>query len=223
MNNIITIATKEIGVTEIPGPQHSARVLTYASEAGFSTIKDDETPWCSVFMNWVALKAGLETTNLANARSWLNVGIPVINPEPGDIVIFWREDPNSYKGHVGLFMGYSQDNSRIYTLGGNQSNMVSQSAYSAAQLLGFRRLRPVQKFTLSKVTLKNGDYGNDVTRLQDALKLLGYNPGTSDGIFGPKTENALRLFQSSYNQLNINGVFDRATREHMTKQLAAKL
>ena len=223
MNNITTIATKEIGVTEIPGAQHNAQILTYAKEAGFSNIKDDETPWCSIFMNWVASKAGLETTNQANARSWLNVGIPVVNPEPGDIVIFWREDPNSYKGHVGVFMGYSQDRSRIYTLGGNQSNMVSQSAYSAAELLGFRRLRPVNKFSFSNKTLKNGDYGNDVIRLQDALKLLGYNPGTSDGIFGPKTEGALKLYQSSHSHLKINGKFDRINRKEMVKQLAAIL
>ncbi len=214
---------KEIGTTEVPGPQHNARILNYAKEAGFNQIKDDETPWCSVFLNWVALKAGLETTNQANARSWLNVGIPVVNPEPGDIVIFWREDPNSYKGHVGIFMGYSQDKARIYTLGGNQSNMVSQSAYLANNLLGFRRLRPIKKFTFSNNMLKKGDYGNEVIRLQDTLKLFGFNPGTSDGIFGPKTEASLKMYQTSYSHLTINGKFDRATRKEMVKQLATIL
>lgn len=217
--SLIDIASAEIGVKEISGANHNKRIITYAEEAGFSSIKDDETPWCSVFMNWVAMKAGLETTNLANARSWLNVGIQVVNPEPGDVVIFWREDPNSYKGHVGIFMGYSQDKTRIYTLGGNQSNMVSQSAYSASELLGFRRLKPVGNLSLPNVTLQSGDIGTNVVRLQDTLKLFGFNPGTSDGIFGPKTEAALKMYQTSHSHLKISGKFDRATRKQMKKQL----
>ncbi len=165
------------------------------------------------------LKTFLETTKKANARSWLHVGVSVVDPEPGDVVIFWRESPNSYKGHVGIFMGYSQDKTRIYTLGGNQGNMVSQSAYSASQLLGFRRLRPTKKVSFSNTTVKNGDFGRNVVKLQDALKLLGFKPGTSDGVFGPKTEAALRLYQSSHLHLKVNGKFDSATRKEMTAQL----
>ncbi|CAM1340440.1 C40 family peptidase [Tenacibaculum amylolyticum] len=220
MNRLIRIASREIGTTEIPGPQHNPRIVAYAKEAGFDFINDDETPWCSVFMNWVAQKAQLESTKLANARSWLNVGIIVTTPEPGDIVIFWRESPQSYQGHVGIFMGYSQDQSRIYTLGGNQSNQVSQTALSASQLLGFRRLRPVKKTKLSTKVLRKGSTGQDVVNLQDALKLCGFQPGTSDGIFGPKTEGALKLFQSTYPSLTINGIFDRATRRVLITQLA---
>lgn len=220
MSTLINFAAREIGTKEIPGSRHNTKIVNYAKEAGFTYINDDETPWCSFFMNWVAKKAKLETTNKANARSWLNVGLPVVNPEPGDVVIFWRESPNSYKGHVGLFTGYSQDQSRIYTLGGNQNDQVSLTAYSASQLLGFRRLRPIVRKTLSTKVLKRGSKGREVIELQNALKLCGFQPGTSDGDFGPKTEAALKLFQSSVGNIAINGVFNRETREEMISQLS---
>lgn len=220
MGTLIHIASREIGTREIVGSQHNPRIVNYAKEAGFTYVNDDETPWCSFFMNWVAQKAQLESTGKGNARSWLNVGIPVVNPEPGDVVIFWRESPNSYKGHVGVFMGYSQDHSRIYTLGGNQNNQVGETAYSTSQLLGFRRLRPVKKKALSTKVLRRGDTGVEVVDLQDALKLCGFQPGTSDGDFGPKTEAALRLFQSTKSHIAIDGVFNRATRKEMAKQLS---
>lgn len=143
MNALIEKAFREIGTKEISGSKHNPKIVNYAKEAGFTYIKDDETPWCSIFLNYLAKKVGLEHSGKANARSWLHVGLPVMDPEPEDIVIYWRESPDSYMGHVGIYMGYSQDKSRIYTLGGNQGNMVSETAYSASQLLGFRRLRPV--------------------------------------------------------------------------------
>ena len=45
MSSLITIATREIGTTEIEGPQHNPRIVNYAKKAGFTNIKDDETPW----------------------------------------------------------------------------------------------------------------------------------------------------------------------------------
>lgn len=219
MSTLINVASREIGTKEIPGPQHNPRVVNYAKEAGFTYVNDDETPWCSFFMNWIAKKSNLETSNLGNARSWLNVGLSVSNPEPGDIVIFWRDSIDSYKGHVGVFMGYSQDHTRIYTLGGNQSNQVSQTAYAANQLLGFRRLRPVGRLMLSTNVLKKGNTGRDVINLQEGLKLCGFNAGTSDGIFGAKTEVALKLFQSTVN-ITIDGVFGPTTRKNLIAKIS---
>ena len=45
--------------------------------------------------------------------------------------------------------------------------------------------------------IKLGSKGSDVTRLQTALNALGYDAGTADGIFGKKTENALKAYQTS--------------------------
>ena len=222
MSNLITIAAAEIGTREISGSKHNEKITNYAKEAGFSTIKDDETPWCSIFMNWVAKKAKLETSNLATARSWLNVGIPVTEPEPGDVVIFWRENLVSYKGHVGIFMGYSFPGNRIYCLGGNQSDMVSITAYTVDQLLGFRRLRSIS-VSMPKTNLTEGDTGHEVIKLQDLLKQLGFNCGTSDGIFGPKTKKTLQQFQSTSPNLEITGVFNARTKNAMSDILKSRI
>jgi len=215
MQEIIRIAATELGIAEVGGSEDNPRIVQYAREAGFSQIQDDETAWCSIFMNWVALKAKYQRTKKLNARSWLDLGRHVHSPEPGDVVIYWRVDPNSWQGHVGIYMGYSQDQSRIYTLGGNQGNSVSISAYSTHQLLGFRRLLKNEDLSLPNENLERGDKGDGVARLQDALKLAGFNPGTSDGHFGPRTEAAVKTLQAHSGSLEINGIANRATKKYL--------
>lgn len=43
--------------------------------------------------------------------------------------------------------------------------------------------------------LKVGSSGDDVTRLQKRLAASGFDAGGADGVFGPKTEAALKAFQ----------------------------
>ena len=49
------------------------------------------------------------------------------------------------------------------------------------------------------IYLKNGDTGEKVKALQTALNALGHNCGTADGIWGAKTEAAVRAFQTAQN------------------------
>lgn len=219
MKNLLAIASAEIGVNEISGPKANETILNYAKDCGFKDYTSDETAWCSLFVNWVAHKAGMKRSNSLAARSWLLEGVPTNHPEPGDIVVFWRESVNSWKGHVGVFMGFSMNGSRIYCLGGNQGNQVSVTAYPTSQLLGFRRLISAKKISFNKKILKNGNTGEDVVNLQEALKQLGFDCGTSDGKFGPMTEGALKEFQATNLDLAITGIFDKATREFMTIKL----
>jgi len=223
MKDILHCAIGEIGVHEIPGSNHNSKILEYAQTTGFEWVKTDEVPWCSLFMNWVAFSTGYQRSKSALARSWLNVGRPINKPEPGDIVIYWREKKTSFKGHVGIFMGFSMDGSRIYTLGGNQFDSVSISAYSADQLLGFRRLEKAEKLILSTAILKKGSRGKAVIDLQNALKLVFIDVGTSDGIFGPKTKRAVKSLQTRNHNLKITGVFDKKTRLYLMELINAEL
>ena len=218
--HIITIAMQELGTQEFDGTASNPRILQYAEEAGFPDYTDDDIAWCSLFMNWVATKGRMKCTKKLNARSWLNTDTGLIvdeQPEPGDVVIYWRESPESWKGHVGIFLGYSRDQTRIYTLGGNQNNRVSISAYKANRLLGFRRLKPAEAFQIADRNLRRGDRGDLVKQLQDALKLVGQSPGTSDGDFGPRTEGALKDFQRTFaaSESDVTGVLDRDTRKQL--------
>lgn len=43
--------------------------------------------------------------------------------------------------------------------------------------------------------LRNGSQGDEVMALQKSLMAMGMNPGGADGIFGPKTEAAVKQCQ----------------------------
>jgi hypothetical protein len=58
--------------------------------------------------------------------------------------------------------------------------------------------------------LRRGSKGSEVTKLQQALNAQGYDCGTADGIFGAKTEAAVRAFQQA-NGLTVDGIAGKAT------------
>ena len=214
MDSLIKIAISQLGQKEIAGPEDNDTIVGYAKESGFDWVNDDETAWCSIFVNWVAMKAGLKRSEQANARSWLEVGLNVDDaPEPGDVVIFWRDSEDGWQGHVGFYFGFSQDGTRVYCLGGNQGNQVSLSAYPIGKVLGFRRLAEAGMLSLPDPVLQKGDKGNAVKVLQDALKAAGFNCGTTDGDFGGNTEDAVKLFQTTISGISPNGIYNTKTRD----------
>lgn len=221
MEQLLKIAFNELGTEEFVGEKHNPEVLKYAKETKIPGVDTDEVAWCSTFVNWVAWKAGLQISGKANARSWLTVGTRVTTPEPGDIVVFWRESPQSWKGHVAIFLGISADKKRVYCIGGNQGNRVSVSAYRLDTVLAYQRLTPTQQLVIPEPVLKNGSSGAAVVALQDALKLLAINVGTSDGSFGPKTEAGVKELQTRKPNLVINGIYDAPTRDLLESLLQA--
>lgn len=127
------------GLTEIRGSADNPIIVNFFKEIGHSWVKDDETAWCSAFVNYICKITGFEYTKKLNARSWLGLGWEVEEPSLGDIVVFWRESKSSWKGHVAFFVHQDKDN--VYVLGGNQGNKVQISAYSKQRILSFRRLK----------------------------------------------------------------------------------
>lgn len=138
---LIEIASTKYGVKEITGSQHNQEIVNFSKEVGFK-IEDDETAWCSIFVNWVTFKAGYERSNKLNARSWLNVGEETQSPELGDLVILKRGN-SEWQGHVGFFINIVGD--LIYVLGGNQSNMVNITPFKLSEVLGYRKLRKLSE------------------------------------------------------------------------------
>ncbi len=138
--DILKTALTQYGVTEIRGAKHNPKIVKYSDDIGYKGVVDDETAWCSIFINWCAMKCGLERSGKLNARSWLDVGEFIETPQPGDVVVFWREDKDSWKGHVGLYISTSEDKKFIYCLGGNQNNRVQISPYARDRVLSYQRL-----------------------------------------------------------------------------------
>jgi uncharacterized protein (TIGR02594 family) len=134
----LAIAKAEVGTKEQVGSGDNPRVVQYLSSTSLSRslAANDETAWCSAFVNFVVEKAGFEGTDSAAARSWANWGVPVDNPQPGAITVFERPEAGPTAGHVGFFV--SQTQSTIMVLGGNQSDAVSIQPQERSRLLGFR-------------------------------------------------------------------------------------
>lgn len=137
----LSVALEHYGLAEVPGSKHEAHIMAMARSLGADWYNADETSWCGIFMGHVHKECGYSIPDgPQTARNWLRVGKAVEDPIPGDVVVYWRDDPQSWKGHVGFFI--SQNDGHIFTLGGNQSNRVQISPYPHSELLGFRRLRP---------------------------------------------------------------------------------
>lgn len=59
--------------------------------------------------------------------------------------------------------------------------------------------------TLKGELLKEGSKSDKIAKLQDALKSVGVDPGSADGVFGPKTKAAVLNFQKK-SGLSVDGV-----------------
>jgi uncharacterized protein (TIGR02594 family) len=136
-------ASRFMGLTEIPGEQHNPQILTFFQDIGKSWVQTDETAWCSAFINYIAKISGVEYTGELNARSWLEIGQEVQTAELGDLAVYWREDPESWKGHVGLWAG--ENVKHIWTLGGNQNGQVNIKLMPQYRKLKYIRLGYVNK------------------------------------------------------------------------------
>lgn len=136
--SLVKRALQEYGQSAILGVESNKNVLGYFNKMGLIEIKDDETPWCSAFLNAMCIDLNLPFSNRLNARSWLDVGVKTEKPEMGDIVIFWRESPTSWKGHVGIYI--SEVGNMINVLGGNQTNQVNISKFEKSKVLGYRSI-----------------------------------------------------------------------------------
>jgi len=141
------LASRFIGTKEIAGTASNPLVLAML-RLDNTWPDDDEVPWCSAFVNFVAWMLRLPRSKSLAARSWLQVGKAVEKALaiPGyDVVILQRGDgaqPGaeviSAPGHVGFFAG--DDRTNVHIVGGNQNNSVSVEAFPVTRILGIRRL-----------------------------------------------------------------------------------
>ena len=128
---------------------------------------------------------GLETKRTVN--EWAALGILRGNGS--------RLPNSNFKASLIVPMGHRGPAFLVYRnfdtiLGWNRSILYALSvAYLSDRLNGNGKLtaKSIDEPLLSKV---------DVLQIQNTLNLLGYNTGTPDGMVGPKTRQATRMFQS---------------------------
>jgi len=127
-------ALSKIGTKELD-PGSNPEIEEFLETVGYASPNDD-IPWCSALVDWSFLKCGIRGTHSPEARSWNSWGVKLYKPRLGCVTVYWRERPLSWKGHVGFYL-YEIGND-IYTLGGNQLNMVNVTPYPKKQLLNYR-------------------------------------------------------------------------------------
>ncbi len=136
VNNIpawMGIAFGRIGQVELPGPNSNNPWIVDCLKS-VKINGTDEVPWCAASMNWILAQVGIKGTGLANARSYLSWGKKLDKPVLGCVTVL--KQGMDWQGHVGFFLdGY---NSRIYLLGGNQSDRYGIISFSSDSLLDYR-------------------------------------------------------------------------------------
>jgi peptidoglycan/xylan/chitin deacetylase (PgdA/CDA1 family) len=79
---------------------------------------------------------------------------------------------------------------------------------------GYRFIKLSEMLSLPDIPvhplIKRGSTGADVIYLQLSLTKLGYNPGAADGLFGSRTEQTVKMFQSNKG-LAIDGIVGSRT------------
>lgn len=133
-----------LGTKEVAGKGSNSTIMGWAKALGksvSSVFTDDDIAWCGLFVAHV-----MQTTNPnepipANplgAQQWNKYGERSLTPSLGDVLVFWRGSPTSWKGHVGFYAGENATSYKV--LGGNQSNRVTDDAWiSKDRLISARR------------------------------------------------------------------------------------
>ena len=96
-------------------------------------------PWCRAFVNHVLDHFGIEHNQTLLARDALSIGSSVQTPKLGDIVVLWRDEKDSWKGHVGFFV--HKDQTHVYLIGGNQDGIVKVKEFPLFRVLGYRAVK----------------------------------------------------------------------------------
>ena len=138
-NKAYLLAVAEIGTVEW-SKGHNPDVVEYFKDAGHPEVIDDETAWCAAFIGAMLQRAGMPSTRMLTAQSYLEWGvhIPVLDMKQGDICIVKRGN-QTWQGHV--FFVHKFDGKRLWGLGGNQSNSVSIQEFPIdSTILGVRRV-----------------------------------------------------------------------------------
>jgi uncharacterized protein (TIGR02594 family) len=131
----LDLAFGERGIRRFPAGQTNPRIVEYNYYTNLRGY-DDKISWCSSFVNWCFAQFGIAGTGSALARSWLEWGIPLESPVPGCIAVLTRDDPSSWKGHVGFFLRIEGD--FVFLFGGNQLEEVREHSYPVTSVLSYR-------------------------------------------------------------------------------------
>jgi len=224
IEKLISIAKKEVGVTESPAGSNKVKYNTwyYGREVGGSNYS-----WCAVFQNWIFQQAGLsdlfygggKTASCTTLRDFYKSKGQLVTSDykPGDLV-FLHFSKVGVCEHIGLIIDV--DGTTITTIEGNTGS--TNEANGGAVMVRTRRASQITSVArpayhdVSDVSYSPSK--SDVKKIQSYLN-AEYSAGLSvDGIAGIKTKSTIvKALQTELNarydaRLDIDGEFGEKTK-----------
>ena len=113
--------------------------------------------------------------------------------------------------HIGLYVG----DGKVIEARGTRSGVIESDLsewdeWGKLSAVDYSGVEPDVVMVDTVKTLRKGDGGLTVTWLQEMLLAAGYELGKADGIFGAKTEAAVRAFQRD-SGLDVDGIAGKMT------------
>lgn len=225
-SKVVAQAKAWLGYNETDG-SHKSIIDVYNSHKplarSYPVKYTDE--WCATFVSSVAIKLGYTDIMPTECgceemiKLYKKLGCFVedesVTPAPGWVIFYdWQDnatgkgDNRGYTNHTGIVEKVVGNT--ITVIEGNYKNAVTRRniAVNGRYIRGYgvpkydKETAPAEKkadYTVAMRNLRRGDKGEDVRALQILLSGRGYNGnmGKPDGIFGPNTEGAVKLYQKA--------------------------
>lgn len=150
---------------------------------------------CRGFTRWLIQQAGSDiagsgaTSQWDNTANWVQRG--EIDQMPADLVsvVFRRVDGRME--HTGMHLG----GGRVIHCSRNVEEGTTARGWTHYAIP--KGIYRPEEIPVTHRTLRRGAQGDDVRAMQLALVGHGYTPGECDGIFGKRTEAAVKAFQKA--------------------------
>lgn len=143
----VAINEMNAGHGEVGGNNMGPHVARY-----LNGIVGTPNDWCAGFVSFcfetsghaMPFKYSVGARNILDqlkAKGWAVKPDNAHPPLPGDIIVWWRQAPSSWKGHIGIVHSYN--NGIVRTIEGNKTSQVGSFIYTLGaidKLLGFARV-----------------------------------------------------------------------------------
>lgn len=167
---------------------------------------------CSELVEWAAARCGVPfvdgAQNQRNACRKAGTLIPLDQARRTRGALLFRINESPGDDHVAISLGNGETiEARGKAFGVNVFPVAGRHWTHAGLIPGFTHEEP---------ELKLGDRGDEVRWVQRRLQMHGFEPGPADGVFGERTNTAVRKFQKA-RALHVDGIVGPKTREELAE------